>query len=266
MGADTGIEWATHTFNPWWGCTRVEGSPACGPTDEFPDGAKCYAESFSERIGYSEKGKKFPIWGAHSKRRLFGDNHWDGPLEWNAAALKQSDQTRVFCMSMGDWAEGRPDQAPHIDRLWRLIERTPALEWLMLTKRPQLITKLCPLRLHRVWQGVTAETQSWLDLRWAHLQKVDSAIKWLSVEPMFGPIVLPNSFLELGGNGWVICGGQSGARAAHMNPDWARRLRDQCLDRGVKFHMKQMSGVRKSDREAIPEDLLIRQYPGIGEV
>jgi protein gp37 len=136
------------------------------------------------------------------------------------------------------------------------------LVWLMLTKRPQLISKLCPFRNDpNIWMGVTAENQYWLDLRWEHLRRVEASIYWLSVEPMFEPLTLPASFLALGSRAWVICGGQSGAGAVSMNPDWARGLRDQCLDSGVRFHMKQMSGTSKAQREAIPGDLMIRERP-----
>ena len=264
MGQDSKISWTTHTFNPWWGCTRIVGSPACGPVDG-EDGPVCYAEDWSKRCGYSEDGSHFPIWGADAQRRYFGDKHWAEPLKWNAAAQKAGVRARVFCMSMGDWAEGRPDQQPHLERLWDLIRRTPWLDWLMLTKRPQLINKLCPIKNDwRVWQGTTAETQPWLDIRWNALKQAHAEIYWLSVEPMFEAITLPKDFLELGSSAWVICGGPSGTNTHKMNPDWARALRDQCLDAGVRFHMKQMSGTRKQDLEAIPEDLMIRQYPIVG--
>lgn len=260
MGKDSKISWTTHTFNCWWGCTRIQGSPACGPA-EGEEGAVCYAETWAERTGYSETGSQFPIWGANKQRRYFGDKHWNEPIKWDAEAARRGERARVFCMSMGDWAEGRPDQKPHLERLWDLILKTPNLDWLMLTKRPQLITKLCPLRSSRVWQGTTTENQEWLDRRWKDLSQVDAEIYWLSVEPMFGPLKLPQDFLRLSKRAWVICGGQSGNGALHMNPDWARDLRDQCLAYDVRFHMKQMSGRTKAELEAIPPDLMIRAYP-----
>jgi protein gp37 len=166
-------------------------------------------------------------------------------------------------MSMGDWAEGRPDQKPHLDRLWDLILITPWLDWLMLTKRPQLINKLCPLRSQRIWQGTTTENQYWLDLRWEHLKRVDSEIYWFSAEPLFEPLKLPTDFLRLGARAQVICGAQSGAHARHMDPDWARDLLRQCRDSGVKFHLKQLCDHRGHaiPFEQIPEDLQVREYP-----
>lgn len=245
MGQNSSISWTTHTYNAWWGCTKVGNSPACD---------QCYAETWAKRTG-------FQIWGADAPRRYFGDKHWNDPLKWNREAEKLGERARVFCMSMGDWAEGRPEQAPHLERLWALIENTPWLDWLMLTKRPQLISKLCPISGPRIWQGTTTETQAWLDLRWGHLKRVVSEIYWLSIEPLFERIVLPDDFLALGKRGWVIVGGESGSHARPMNPEWARSLRDQCRDAGVPFHMKQMSGRTKEALAAIPEDLRIREFP-----
>jgi protein gp37 len=261
MGKDSAISWTTHTFNPWHGCTFIEGDPACAPP-EGEDGSVCYAKTWSERCGYSETGTHFPIWGANADRRYFGDKHWNEPLKWNAASEKSQERARVFCMSMGDWAEGRPDQTEHLERLWRTIPQTPWLDWLMLTKRPQLINKLCPLRNHpTIWQGVTAVTQKWLDLRWEHLKRVEARVYWLSVEPLQERMKLPGDFLALASRAWVIVGGPSGTNIKPMDPGWARDLRDQCLDHGVAFHMKQMSGTTKKALEAIPSDLMIRQYP-----
>lgn len=265
MGENSAISWTHHTFNCWWGCTRIEGSPACGPADG-EDGAVCYAETWSERCGYSEPGSKFPIWGAKAQRRYFGDKHWNEPLTWDRKARSVDEMARVFCMSMGDWAEGRPDQSPHLERLWSVITLTENLHWLMLTKRPQLINKLCPPHIKRnprVWQGITAENQKWLDIRWDSLRRVEAEIYWLSVEPMFERLKLPADFLALGKRAWVICGGQSGRKAAKIDADWARDLRDQSMSHGVRFHMKQMSGNTKAELEAIPDDLLIREYPEV---
>jgi len=248
MGADSKISWTHHTFSPWWGCTKVGGSPACD---------NCYAETWAKRTG-------FKIWGDDAPRRYFGDKRWREPLKWNAAAEKAGERARVFCASMGDWAEGRPEQAPELERLWAVWDITPWLDKLMLTKRPQLINKLMPERFRPradIWQGITAETQAWLDLRWRHLREVEAAVYWLSVEPMFEEIRLPQDFLDLGERGWVICGGESGAHARQIDPAWARNLRDQCRESGTRFHMKQMSGRTKIELEAIPQDLMIREYP-----
>lgn len=92
MGEKSKISWTHNTFNPWWGCQRV--SPAC---------EHCYAESFATvRMG-------LPIWGPKAERRLFTDKHWTEPLKWNKAATKAGERRRVFCASMADVFESRPE-------------------------------------------------------------------------------------------------------------------------------------------------------------
>lgn len=236
MGETTGISWADHTFNPWWGCVEVGGSPACGPTADYP-GSPCYAKVWDKRTGGDH-------WGADKDRRWFGDQHWAGPVKWNRDAEKQQTRRRVFCMSMGDVFEGRPDQRPHLARLWKLILFTPWLDWMLLTKRPQLIAALYPMEWQRnpppnVWLGATTETQFWFDIRWEHLKRIPAAVHWVSMEPLFEHISLPTDFLRLGKRAWVITGGQSGGAALPMHPGYARGIRDQCVAAGVPYHHKQ---------------------------
>lgn len=233
MGKTTAISWCDGTHNCWWGCTFVGGSPACAPEPGEP-GAVCYANTWDARTGGNH-------WGADAPRRFFGDKHWSEPLKWDRAAAKAGIRRRNFCMSMGDWAEGRPDQAPHLQRLWDLIPQCSWTDWLMLTKRPQLIEKLYPLgRRKDVWMGTTTENQKWLDIRWPFLYgAVDASIYWLSIEPLFERIVLPKSFLGLGSRAWAIVGGQSGSSAVAMDAAWVRYLRDQCTEASVPFHFKQ---------------------------
>lgn len=234
MGQITNISWCDHTFNCWHGCVEVGGSPACGGP---PFGGECYAKTWDRRVGGDH-------WGVDAPRRFFGDKHWAEPLKWNRNAEAAGVKRRVFCMSMGDWAEGRPDQREHLERLWDLMPQTPWLIWLMLTKRPQLIQKLYPFGTLDnpplgIWQGVTAENQHWLNNRWAFLREVPSEVYWLSVEPLFEQMILPDDFLALGKRGWVIVGGQSGPGAKPMQPEWAKFLRSQCREAGVAFHFKQ---------------------------
>src|SRR5579872_7548943 len=100
MGEVTGISWAHCTFNAWHGCVEVGGSPACGDPND-PKGPKCYARVWDKRLGGDH-------WGADKDRRFFGDKHWNELLKWNRAAKKAGERRRMFVMSMGDWAEGRP--------------------------------------------------------------------------------------------------------------------------------------------------------------
>src|SRR5689334_16021242 len=133
MGAKTKIGWTHHTFNAWWGCHKV--SPAC---------KHCYAESFSKRTGHA-------VWGANAPRRFFGDAHWREPLKWNAAAEKAGERRRVFCGSMMDvfeWHDEPTNEQMNAARarLWELIESTPWLDWLLLTKRPENASSVLPDR------------------------------------------------------------------------------------------------------------------------
>lgn len=221
MAKNSKIEWTHHTFNPWWGCTKI--SPGC----DF-----CYAETWALRVGSA-------VWGARAERRFFSDAHWKEPLRWNQEAANDRQRRRVFCASMADVFENRPELDPWRDRLWDLIARTPWLDWLLLTKRPSLVARYVPWEQawpSNVWLGVTVEAQEWVEQRLPHLVTLPAAVRFLSCEPLLGPLAL-HPYLER--IDWLIAGGESGLRARPMNPEWPRSLRDQCLQAGVAFHFKQ---------------------------
>lgn len=258
MSENSNISWTDHTFNPWWGCVKV--SDGC---------RECYAETFAKRVGQN-------VWGpaATTSRRLFGDKHWQEPLRWNAAAEKAGVRARVFCASMADVFEDHPEVGPHRDRLFALIEQTPWLDWLLLTKRPQNVASMVPVAWaagfpSNVWMGTSAEHQAAADERIPYLLAIPAAVRFLSCEPLLGPIDLdpyvdPVGAYCCGGEpehcrcldgwprtedgsdyvslDWVIAGGESGPKARAMHPDWARSLRDQCVAAGVAFHFKQWGG------------------------
>lgn len=252
MGKDSKIEWTDHTFNPWWGCMKV--SPGC---------ANCYAETLARRYAYN-------IWGppAVTKRRTFGDRHWAEPLAWNRAAERNGKRARVFCASMADIAEDHPDLPPQRARLAELVESTPWLNWLFLSKRPENYASM----FHwfssgnqppdNVWLGTSVENQEQADKRIPILLQLPAAIRFLSCEPLLGPIDLSalltgwrtetkptpahiigappaTDYARLSFIRWVIVGGESGPRARPMHPDWVRQLRDQCFVSGVPFYFKQ---------------------------
>lgn len=248
----TGISWTDHTFNPWWGCVKV--SPAC---------THCYAETFSKRVGLK-------VWGAESERRFFGPKHWNEPLKWNAAAVKAGVRRRVFCASMADVFEDRDDLVQARADLFLTIEETPALDWLLLTKRPENIERLYPKWYtgrpwKNVWLGTTVESQQYANSRIPALLSVPAVVHFVSAEPLIGPVdlssirwetegsggpafvdVCKGTFCTIGGHGlpgpridWVIVGGESGGHARPSHPDWFRSLRDQCQAAGVAFHFKQ---------------------------
>lgn len=265
MGEKTEISWCDATFNPWWGCVKV--SPGC---------ANCYAETFAKRTGHS-------IWGpaATTQRRTFGDKHWQEPLKWHADAVKAGERRRVFCASMADVFEAHPQLHTERALLWMLIEQTPALDWLLLTKRPENIADMVPSWWRadgdwpdHVWLGTTVEDQAAAEKRIPILRQFSAPVLFLSCEPLLGPLDLQDLAYEVSGPewagvnklvDWVICGGESGPRSRPMHPDWARSLRDQCQAAGVAFFMKQMGGVRdkRHDLEDMPEDLRIREFPEV---
>lgn len=236
MGRHSHIEWTHHTFNPWWGCAKV--SPAC---------LNCYAEAWAKRVGCD-------VWGSKAERRFFGEKHWREPENWNEAAVTKGVRERVFCASMADVFESRADLNPERKKLWNLIEKTPSLDWLLLTKRPQNIAKQVPWTTDwpkNVWIGTTVENQEWAKKRLPHLLALPAAVRFLSCEPLLGSIDLSpwvgkDEFKPID---WVIAGGESGAKSRPMQPEWARTLRDFCSASGIAFHFKQWG-------HWIPEDQL----------
>lgn len=293
MAENSKIEWTDHTFNPWIGCQKVS------------EGCKfCYAETLTK----NRMGKD--AWGPKGKR--FMTKTWDSPRKWNAAAEKAGVPAKVFCCSMADVFEdwhgpvhdngangsrlkniGGAVYAPGFTRdlypdapwltmqdmrdwLWPMVEETPWLRWLFLTKRPENVMRMTPLHWNKtfpdnVWIGTSVEDQKTADERIPHLLRIPAAVRFLSCEPLLGSVNLsrrsfqmsehehvsnkvcpltglgnlmryPAGMAELSQVGrvhWVICGGESGPKARPMHPDWARSLRDQCEKAGVPFLFKQ---------------------------
>ena len=257
MGEKSSIEWTDHTFNPWIGCQKV--SPGCD---------HCYAETWDAR-GLQQRESR---WGPHAARTRTSAANWRKPLAWNKAAQKAGKRARVFCASLADVFDNHDSIDPQwrLD-LWELIAATPHLDWLLLTKRPQNVPKMVfAWMLERtwpsnVWLGTTVENQTEAERRIPHLLAVPAAVRFLSCEPLLGPVDLTTIWLRRDGQRmtklsnslgdyvqplrgnfkdsqkihWVICGGESGPNARPMHPSWARSLRDQCVAAGVAFHFKQ---------------------------
>ena len=225
MGFNSTIEWTTHTFNPWWGCTKVS------------DGCKfCYAESLAKRYGHD-------AWGPGRSRRLMSDQHWREPIKWNAEAAHQNTRYRVFCASMADVFEEAAPEGQLI-RLWQLIRLTPYLDWQLLTKRPQRIKQSLPDDWNNgypnVWLGTSVEDCRVVD-RIDHLIAIPATVRFLSLEPLIGP--LPD--LPLKGIDWAIVGGESGPGARPIAEEWVINIREQCQRASVAFFFKQWGGVNK---------------------
>jgi protein gp37 len=240
MGENSKIEWTTHTFNPWWGCTKV--SEAC---------KHCYAESWAKRVGQK-------VWGPKAERRMFSDQHWMQPLRWNRLAEGQASRPRVFCASMADVFEERDELTAPRARLWDLIEATPNLDWLLLTKRPQNVMRLAGFGAtwpKNVWLGTTVELQARAEELLPHLALVPAAVRFISAEPLLGPLTIEP---WLGSTiNWVITGGESGPKARPASPAWFRSLHAQCMAANVAFHFKQWGdwapgqGINLPERKAL---------------
>lgn len=236
MAEVTGIEWTDSTFNPWWGCTKI--SPACD---------HCYAADLDKRTGGNH-------WGNVPRRRT-GEKNWNEPRRWQKRAAEffanHGRKRRVFCASMADVFDNQVDTEWR-DDLWALIRECPDLDWLLLTKRPQNIEKMLPTYWDdikaSIWLGTTVEDQLRADQNIPHLLQHDSAVRFLSCEPMVGSIDLRGAWLGMGDNlgpdvlhkvDWVIAGGESGPQARVADPAWFRQLRDDCAAHGVPFLFKQ---------------------------
>ena len=217
-----------YTFNTWWGCCKV--SQEC---------KHCYAQGIALRYGQQ-------VWGpaATTPRRFFGPEHWQQPLRWNAQAAREGHRRSVFCASMADVFEDHPDVAEARAQLWHLIEETPWLNWLLLTKRPEHIWRFCPWAARgdwpdNVWLGTSIGLQQHAAPRLDALLAHPAVVRFVSCEPLLGPLDLTPWLPRLQ---WVICGGESGAHARPMWPQWARSLQEQCNEAGVPYFFKQWGG------------------------
>lgn len=247
MGQNTAIEWTDHTFNPWQGCIRV--SPGC---------QHCYAETLSNRWGKD-------IWGPGSKRERTSAANWRKPLQWSRQAQKEGRRYKVFCASMADVFEDNEQVKSWRLDLFLLISNTPNLDWQILTKRPDVAREFFEQRpgllLPNIWMGTSVENQEYADKRIPELLKIPAKVRFLSVEPLLGPIDLSgrtvdsvwfdaeyaqvdphlSEIVECEGwpIHWVIVGGESGHGARPMHPEWVRKIRDECQAAGVAFFFKQ---------------------------
>lgn len=270
MGELSKIEWTDHTLNPWIGCTKV--SEAC---------RSCYAEVSTPARVFRSKGEE--TWGPGSVRHE--TQSWEADLRrWHREAIADGVRRRVFCASLADIFEQHPALPALRARLFPAIEAAPGLDLLLLTKRPENVLGMVPPAWlenwpKQVWLGTTVESQQRAEERIPHLLRVPAAVRFLSIEPMLGPVDLdpptcptcgghqtarsddpedgtlfcqehgdemeysawldPCADEEQAGVNWVIVGGESGRRARPLHPEWARAVRDQCAVAEVPFFFKQ---------------------------
>lgn len=219
MGSESKIEWTDATWNPVTGCTKV--SQGC---------ANCYAERMAVRL--QEMGQ--PNY-ANGFRVTMHEHMLDRPLSWKKPRL-------VFVNSMSDlFHKDVPTQ--FIQRVFAVMERASHHVFQVLTKRADRLRQIAadlPWPAN-VWMGVSVENQ---DAAWRidELRQVPAAVRFLSLEPLIGP--LPS--LDLDGIHWAIVGGESGHGARSMDPEWVRTIRNQCRCSGVPFFFKQWGGVNKA--------------------
>lgn len=320
MSDNSKIEWTDATWNPIVGCSIV--SPGC---------TNCYAMRQADRIRRMQKDPPSSHYFGTTKI-VNGNAVWTGKVELApdrilTAPLRRRKPTTYFVNSMGDlFHESVPDE--WIDRVFAVMALAPQHSFMVLTKRAtRMHAKLSndafasdvrsalnnyPLcdnakivsacarvsdgPLPNVMLGVTAEDQRRADERIPHLIETPAAKRFVSIEPMLGPVDLTRiqvacdddldgGFLDALGGGiyieqpmpprlphipdwvarlnWVICGGESGPGARPMHPEWAMSLRDQCREATVSFFMKQMEngGKLTSEISSFPADLQIRQFP-----
>jgi protein gp37 len=229
------IEWTNATWNPVTGCTKV--SQGC---------KHCYAERFAERFrgvpGHPyEQGFDLKLW----PERL------DMPLDWK-------EPRRIFVNSMSDlFHEGVPVE--FISRVFETMSRAHWHTFQILTKRAKRLAEIGPRLSYppNVWQGVSVENK---DVTWriAELRKVPASVRFLSLEPLIGPL----SNLDLRGVHWVIVGGESGPHARPMQVDWVREIQDACRQQAVPFFFKQWGGVHKSRAGRTLDGRTWDEYPG----
>jgi protein gp37 len=259
MGEITRIAWCEATFNPWVGCLRV--STACD---------RCYAATLSWRYGWRD-GVGRDLWDPRANRKRTSPAYWRGPLRWNERAQAEGNRRRVFCASMADVFDNKAPPSWRVD-LWSLIRATPALDWFLLTKRPQNIRAMLPPDWREgwphVWLGTTTENQEEADRRIPHLVAIPAAARFLSVEPMVEPVGLAPWLAQIS---WIIVGGESGGGARPMHPDWLRGLRDEVRAAGARLFVKQIGsnhalwpGVtgKGEDPAQWPADLRVQDFPG----
>lgn len=301
MAENSNIEWTDHTFNPWRGCTKV--SPGCAHCY-----AETLSKRNPKQLGEWGPGKprvlaSDSMWRQPLKwneQAALDQENWTRAVDARAgdSGLKPT-RPRVFCASLADWLD---DEVPieWLVRLLQLIHDTPHLDWLLLTKRPQnwenrITSSLAeaegingdwpsrdpksPLGMmlndwiagnppDNVWMGTTVEDQQRADERIPALLSIPAKVRFLSCEPLLGPVDLEEVALgdicdccghpvkvspfngytgchgdcdgpTMGRIHWVICGGESGPDARPMHPEWALSLRDQCVYHDVPFFFKQ---------------------------
>jgi protein gp37 len=236
MSYHTSIEWTDSTWNPVIGCIKV--SPGC---------KNCYAEAITKRFE-GVKGHPFEL-GFQVRLRpdkLDEPSHWKKPR-------------KIFTCSMSDLFQ---DQVPNefIEQVFEVMKTETRHTFQILTKRPDRLTELSSKLLwaSNIWVGVSVETEEQID-RISFLKTIPAAVRFVSFEPLLGPI----SNINLGGIDWIIAGGESGVHAREMDTKWALGIRDQCIKWNIPFFFKQYGGKRdkKGGMSATLDGVAWKEFP-----
>jgi protein gp37 len=282
VAEQTGIEWCDHTFNPWRGCAEV--SPGC---------ANCYAREFAKR-NPSVLGE----WGEGSARPGASRNYFRQPLVWNVKAAADLQRRRVFCGSMMDFFEDRPDVVGlRRSTVRMMIETEDWLDWLLVTKRPQNVERLWPTgvglghigpaavrgdisQYRNAWLGVTVEDQKRADERIPILCNIPAYVRFLSIEPLLEEVdIAKHLHPGTGGVSWVIVGGESrqAGRCRRTWVEWVESVVVQCQQLKIPVFVKQLGDdvyqndgqqrlklkLKGKDTDEWPEHLRLRQFPEV---
>ena len=218
MATQSRIEWTESTWNPLTGCNKI--SPGC---------KHCYAERMAKRLqamGQANYVNGFKL--------TMHPQALEKPLEWKTPQV-------IFVNSMSDLFH-KDVPLEFIQSVFDVMKRAHWHQFQVLTKRSERLLELSPYLewTDNIWMGVSVENADYT-FRIDHLRKTDAKIKFLSVEPLLGPI----SKMNLKGINWVIAGGESGPGARPLERDWVVGVRDQCLKAKVPFFFKQWGGVQK---------------------
>ncbi len=236
MATGSAIEWTEATWNPLTGCTKV--SSGC---------KHCYAERMAKRL----HGMGHPSYQDGFKLTLH-ERLLDLPLSWKRPRT-------IFVNSMSDLFH--PDvPIEFIQRVFQTMCAAPQHRFQVLTKRPERAAELSRLLPwpENVWMGTSVESQRYV-VRVDHLRQTGAAIRFLSLEPLLGPL----NELDLANIDWVIVGGESGPGARSMETAWATSIRDQCLSATVPFFFKQWGGVNKKRTGRLLEGRTWDQMPRV---
>ncbi len=228
MSGKSKIEWTDDTWNPVRGCSAVsEGCKNCYAARD----ALRHAQPGGAYEGLAVRRGRLPVWTC--KVRLVEDK-LDEPLHW-------SEPRRVFINSMSDLFH-ETLSLESIQRVFNVMECAEQHQFQVLTKRPERAVELAPMLPwpKNVWMGVSVELEKYYS-RIELLRAVPAAVRFLSLEPLLGPL----DGLPLRGIHWVIAGGESGPHARFPDGQWIRSIRDQCVATGVPFFFKQWGGQQK---------------------